>query len=210
MGMQVKLLRVLQEREFRRVGGTANIPLNIRLIAATNQDLSERIQNGKFREDLFYRLNVVSIELPPLRTRRDDIPLLINSFYQQLTGHKEFPIQKQALELLLGYDWPGNVRELENLVERCVVLGGPEELTVEFFPEQIKYKSRGVCGVLDELPDEGFELERWLEGMERTVLLKALEKSAGVRTRAAELLGISFRSIRYRLAKLGIGEDQNQ
>ncbi|MBE9485870.1 MAG: sigma-54-dependent Fis family transcriptional regulator [Chloroflexi bacterium] len=209
MGMQVKLLRVLQEREFRRVGGTANIPLNIRLIAATNQDLSERIQDGKFREDLFYRLNVVSIELPPLRTRRDDIPLLINSFYQQLTGRKEFPIQKQALELLLGYDWPGNVRELENLVERCVVLGGIEELTVEFFPEQIKYKSRGACGVLDELPDEGFELEKWLEEMERTVLLKALEKSAGVRTRAAELLGISFRSIRYRLAKLGVGEEDN-
>jgi len=134
---------------------------------------------------------------------------LINSFYQQLTGRKEFPIQKEALELLLSYDWPGNVRELENLVERCVVLGGIEELTVEFFPEQIKYKSRGVCGVLDELPEEGFELEKWLEEMERTVLLKALEKSAGVRTRAAELLGISFRSIRYRLAKLGIGEEDN-
>ncbi len=210
MGMQVKLLRVLQEREFRRVGGTVNIPLNIRLIAATNQDLSEMIRQGSFREDLFYRLNVVSIELPPLRTRREDIPLLINSFYQQLTGHKEYPIQKQALGLLLGYDWPGNVRELENLVERCIVLGETGELTVECLPEQIKHKNRSICGEIDELPDEGFELENWLEEMERTVLLKALEKSGGVRKRAAEFLGISFRSIRYRLAKLKIGEEENQ
>jgi len=207
MGMQVKLLRVLQEREFRRVGGTSNVPLNIRLVAATNQDLSEMIKEGSFREDLFYRLNVVSIELPPLRSRQGDIQLLINSFYQRLTGKGEYPIQKQALELLLNYDWPGNVRELENLVERCVVLGENDELTIECLPEQMKKKNHNLCGVIGDLPDEGFELEKWLEDLERTVLLQALVKSGGVRKRAAELLGINFRSIRYRLGKLGIGDD---
>ena len=207
MGMQVKLLRVLQEREFRRVGGTNTISLNIRLVAATNQDLSERIKEGSFREDLFYRLNVVSIELPPLRTRPGDIQLLIDRFYQRLTGKDEYLIQKQALELLLNYDWPGNVRELENLVERCVVLGETEELTVECLPEQIKKKSHNVYGGIDDLPEDGFDLEKWLEEMEKAVLLQALEKSGGVRKRAAELLGINFRSIRYRLGKLGIGDD---
>lgn len=207
MGMQVKLLRVLQEREFRRVGGTSNIPLNIRLVAATNQDLSVMIKDGVFREDLFYRLNVVSIELPPLRIRYDDIPLLINSFHKRLTGKNEYPIQKQALELLLNYDWPGNVRELENLVERCVVLGETDELTIDCLPEQVKNKNHNLCGMIDNLPDEGFDLEKWLEDMERTVLLQALEKSGGVRKRAAELLGINFRSIRYRLGKLGIGDN---
>ena len=111
------------------------------------------------------------------------------------------------LELLLNYDWPGNVRELENLVERCVVLGETDELTIECLPEQIKKKSHNFCGEIGDLPDDGFDLEKWLEDMERTVLLSALEKSGGVRKRAAELLGINFRSIRYRLGKLGIGDD---
>ena len=205
MGMQVKLLRILQEREFRRVGGTQNIPLNIRLIAATNQDLNEMVNQGTFREDLFYRLNVVAIELPPLRSRRDDIPLLINNFYRQQTGKKEYNIDRRVLPLLLNYDWPGNVRELQNLVERCLVLGETEELTIDCLPPQIKGQSSVVCSVMDAIPAD-FKLEAWLEEMERTVLLKALEKSGGVRKKAAELLGISFRSIRYRLEKLGISE----
>ncbi len=207
MGMQVKLLRVLQEREFRRVGGTDNIPLNIRLVAATNQDLSDMIKEGTFREDLFYRLNVVSIELPPLRARTADIPLLINNFYKRLTGKDEYTIEKQTLEILLNYDWPGNVRELENLVERCVVLGEKDKLTLECLPEQIKKRSHNHCGEIGNLPHEGFDLDKWLEDLERTVLLQALEKSGGVRKKAAELLGINFRSIRYRLGKLGIGDD---
>jgi len=208
LGMQVKLLRVLQEREFRRVGGTKNISLNIRVVAATNQDLIEKIQQGSFREDLFYRLNVVSIELPPLRTRLDDIQVLINKFYQRLTGKDKYLVQKRALELLLNYDWPGNVRELENLVERCVVLGETDELTVDCLPNQIKKESctayEGIC----LLPDDGLDLDRWLADMERTVLLQALEKSDGVKKRAAELLGINFRSIRYRLSKLGISDGE--
>jgi len=207
MGMQVKLLRVLQEREFRRVGGTKNIPLNIRLVAATNQDLAERIKTGNFREDLFYRLNVVSIELPPLRARIDDIQLLINKFYQRLTGKDEYLIQKKALELLLNYEWPGNVRELENLVERCVVLGDSEELAIECLPTQITKKNCNSYAGFCTLPEEGLDLDNWLADIEKTILLQALERANGVRKNAAEILGINFRSIRYRLSKLGIGDD---
>ena len=206
MGMQVKLLRVLQEREFRRVGGTKNLPLDIRLVAATNQDLVQMVKDGTFREDLFYRLNVVSVELPPLRERKSDIPLLINCFYEQQTGKDIYPIEPRALEILLNYDWPGNIRELQNLVERCLVLGGVGELKIDCLPPQMQLTKKGLSCILDEIPD-GFKLEPWLEGVERDVLSKALEKAGGVRTKAAELLGISFRSIRYRLDKLGIGDE---
>jgi len=203
MEMQVKLLRVLQEREFRRVGGTRTHTLDIRLIAATNQYLLQMTQNGTFREDLYYRLNVVSVDMPPLRERQGDIPLLINSFYQKKTGQPEYPIQREALQLLLNYDWPGNVRELQNIVERCLVLGGEGELKVDCLPPQML----GTRADKGSIPDfsEGFNLETWLENTERKILLNALEQSGGVRTRAAELLGISFRSMRYRLEKLGIG-----
>lgn len=206
MGMQVKLLRVLQEREFRRVGGTQNLPLNIRLVAATNQDLELMVKEGAFREDLFYRLNVVSVEIPPLRTRSEDIPMLIQNFHSKLTGKSDYTVHPDALKLMLNYRWPGNVRELENLVERCVVLGGTNELTVDCLPPSIKRGHPQDCPTLmNDIPDD-FALEPWLEDIERGVLLKALEKSGGVRKKAAELLGISFRSIRYRLDKLGIGE----
>ena len=207
MGMQVKLLRVLQEREFRRVGGTTNIPLDVRLIAATNQDLTANIAQGSFREDLYYRLNVVTIDLPPLRARRSDIPLLIQNFYQQKTGRdNSYRIDKQALELLLNYDWPGNVRELENLVERCLVLGDQEELSIDCLPPQLRQASMALPADLQQIP-AGFNMEKWLEAQERQVLLAALKQADGVRTRAAELLGISFRQIRYRLDKLGIGDN---
>ncbi len=206
MGMQVKLLRVLQEREFRRVGGTTNIPVDVRLIAATNQDLSANIAEGTFREDLFYRLNVVSIELPPLRERRSDIPLLIQNFYRQKTGRNDsYQIDKQTLDILFGYDWPGNVRELENLVERCLVLGDEHLMSVDCLPPQLQQQSPPQNTDLQEIPS-GFNMEKWLEEQERRMLLTALEQADGVRTRAAELLGISFRQIRYRLDKLGIGD----
>ena len=206
MGMQVKLLRVLQEREFRRVGGTSTIPLDIRLIAATNQDLAANMTQGTFREDLYYRLNVVTIELPPLRERRSDIPLLIQNFYRQKTGRDDsYQIDKPALELLLNYDWPGNVRELENLVERCLVLGDQALLTVDSLPPQVQRKAATLTADLREIPT-GFQMENWLEEQERQILLAALKQAVGVRTKAAELLGISFRQIRYRLDKLGIGD----
>lgn len=204
MGMQVKLLRVLQEREFRRVGGTQNIPLDVRLIAATNQDLLKMVEDGTFREDLYYRLNVVAVEMPPLRNRKEDIPLLINHFYRQLTGDDHYSVAKETLDVLLRYHWPGNIRELENLVERCVVLGETSSMTLECLPPQLR-QEQPDCPGLNEIPDN-FNLEAWLEEMERSVLLKALEKTGGVRKEAAELVGISFRSIRYRLGKLGIEE----
>ena len=206
MGMQVKLLRVLQEREFRRVGGTKNLPLDIRLVAATNQNLILMVKEGSFREDLFYRLNVVSVELPPLRERKSDIPLLINCFYEQQTGNSTYSIQPEALEVLLNYDWPGNIRELQNLVERCLVLGGHDQLKSEWLPPQMQVTKKGTGCILDEIPED-FQLEPWLEEIERNVLVKALDKTGGVRKKAAELLGISFRSIRYRLDKLGIGDE---
>lgn len=205
MGMQVKLLRVLQEREFRRVGGTETLSLHIRLVAATNQDLSAMVRGGQFREDLFYRLNVVSVELPSLRSRLDDIPLLINHFYCQLTGRSEYEIEANAMEHILNYQWPGNIRELENLVERCVVLGGVDELTFDCLPPQIKEQRQSNCQIIDDIPDN-FKLEAWLEDVEKGVLLKALRKSKGVRTKAAESLGISFRSLRYRLDKLDLND----
>jgi two-component system response regulator PilR (NtrC family) len=205
LGMQVKLLRVLQEREFRRVGGTENVPLDIRLIAATNQDLAEMISRGAFREDLFYRLNVVSLELPALRQRSEDIPQLIEFFYRRITGNKGYQIDNKALESMLNYLWPGNVRELENLVERCLVLGDSQRMTVDCLPAGMKGPGRVDSIIPEEIP-EGFNLENWLEDLERSMLHKALCESGSVRKRAAELLGISFRSIRYRLDKLGIGD----
>jgi len=207
MSMQVKLLRVLQEREFRRVGGTKNIPLDIRLLAATNRNLEEAVREGVFREDLYYRLNVVQLDLPPLRDRVTDIPLLVDFFYQQRTGDEHLPLAKDALSCLMEYSWPGNIRELENFVERCVVLGWDEQLGRDALPTHMQCAdARADCSVL-EFPEDGLDLDALLEDIERKALLEALEKSAGNRTRAAELLQISFRSIRYRLKKLGIDSE---
>lgn len=208
--MQVKLLRVLQEREFRRVGGTKNLPLDIRLVSATNKIFEEEVKEGRFREDLFYRLNVIRVELPPLRERRDDIPLLMNHFYQKLTGEASLPISASALQRLIDYDWPGNIRELENLVERCLVLGWQKELTIDCLPAQFVGKQLGEQGTLHAVPDEGMDLEAYLGEIEKTLLLSALEKSNGVRKKAAKLLGITFRSIRYRLVKYGHGDEDDQ
>ncbi len=210
LAMQVKLLRVLQEREFRRVGGTQSHSLDIRLVTATNVDIEEEIKRGGFREDLFYRLNVVRVDMPPLRGRSEDIPLLLDYFYAKQTGEKQLPIHGEALRRLLEYTWPGNVRELENLVERCVVLGWEREITLDCLPSQLQASAdSNQAQLLAAIPDQGFDLEAYLADIERALLLKALEAQQGVKKRAAELLGISFRSIRYRLAKLGLnGEDE--
>ncbi len=209
MAMQVKLLRVLQEREFRRVGGTKTLPLDIRLLAATNRDLEEAVGAGEFREDLYYRLNVVGVELPPLRERQADIPLLVNHFCQQRSGQSEMPLSTEVLNCLLDYSWPGNIRELENFVERCIVLGWEEQVTSDSLPPNMISRAKRADSFQLEVPEEGFALEKWLEEAERTLLLDALEKSGGVRKKAAELLGISFRSIRYRLSKLGLGAEDS-
>jgi two-component system response regulator PilR (NtrC family) len=205
--MQVKLLRVLQEQEFRRVGGTRTLQVDVRLIAASNKDLEQEVADEHFREDLFYRLNVIRVTLPPLRERREDIPLLVEYFLRKLTGDKPVNVTETLLRRLLDYQWPGNIRELENTIERCVVLGSGGELDEDSLPTHIRSQAQIGSGSLEEIPDEGLDLDAYLGNIEKDILLKALDKVGGVRKRAAELLNISFRSIRYRLAKFGIDAD---
>ncbi|MFA7537307.1 MAG: sigma-54 dependent transcriptional regulator [Desulfuromonadales bacterium] len=205
--MQVKLLRVLQEREFRRVGGTRDMHIDVRLIAATNKDLEIEVGRGGFREDLFYRLNVIRIALPSLRERREDIPLLVEHLFRKLADTETVRVSDGVMRRLLDYHWPGNIRELENFLERCVVLGQTGEITEEQLPPQINGRALPCPGQIDEIPDTGLDLDAYLGEIERDILLKALEKTGGVRKKAAELLGITFRSIRYRLAKFGIDVD---
>ena len=208
MMMQVKLLRVLQEHEIRRVGGTKNIPVDVRLIAATNKDLSQEVAEGRFREDLFYRLNVIPVHLPPLRERREDIPLLIEHFLAQSSS--EAQVAEGALRRLLDYAWPGNVRELENIIERCLVLGSGREVAESCLPQQILCPVKTLGGGVVDLPESGFSLDDYLGSVEKEILLRAIDMANGTRKKAAEILGITFRSIRYRLAKYGLGEDDGE
>ncbi|PLX91348.1 MAG: Fis family transcriptional regulator [Desulfuromonas sp.] len=201
--MQVKLLRVLQEREMRRVGGTRDIPVDVRIVAATNKDLQVEVETGTFREDLYYRLNVINLTLPPLRERREDIPLLLDFFWQKKTGVEKVTVAPSTMRRLLDYPWPGNIRELVNVVERCVVLGAKGNLDDSALPPAF-FVSSIVSAPLVDLPENGLDLDAYLGGIEKDILLKALERCGGVRKRAAELLNISFRSIRYRLAKFGL------
>ncbi len=207
--LQAKLLRVIQEREFRRVGGAESMKADIRLVAASNRNLEEQVRDGSFREDLFYRLNVVQVRMPSLRERTEDIPLLIECFLKKYSGKapNEEMITPAALKLLMAYPFPGNVRELENLVERCVVLGSGV-IDLECLPPQVLNYER-VAPLCEELviPADGMNLEAYLDGIEKRLLLQALERCGGVKKRAAELLGLSFRSIRYRLAKFGMDEE---
>jgi len=209
--MQVKLLRVLQDREFKRVGGTEDIRVDVRIISATNKDLEEAVREKRFREDLFYRLNVIQIRLPSLRERKEDIPLLTMHFlkkYSEELGKNISTLSPEALRILMNYDYPGNVRELQNIIERAVALESSQELTAHnlssYLNEQIPMKR----GPLDlEIPNEGIDLEKIVEDIEKTLLLKALDKTKGIKKRAAELLHINFRSMRYRLEKYGLNEE---
>lgn len=202
--MQIKLLRVLQEREFRRVGGIEDIRTDIRLISATNKDLEALVDSGDFRKDFFYRINVIQIPLPPLRKRSEDIPLLIEHFYQKLIGKSKVRVSEKAMRYLLDYNWPGNIRELENVIERCIVLGQTETIIEESLPQRITKKIAPRPTKLGNIFESEFELDSYLGGIEHHILLKALEKSGGSHQKAAKLLGISPRSIRYRISKFGI------
>ena len=208
--MQVKLLRVLQEREFRRVGGTKDIRVDVRLIAATNKDLDSAVGAGVFREDLFYRLNVIQVALPPLRERREDIPMLVEHFCRKMAGEDAVSVTENVMRRLLDYHWPGNIRELENAIERCLVLSHSKELTEDCLPLPLQGQWQERGGSLTELPETGLDLDAYLGGIEKDILLMALERTGGVRKKAAELLGITFRSIRYRLAKFDIDADGDQ
>jgi two-component system, NtrC family, response regulator PilR len=207
--LQAKLLRVLQEREFRRVGDTRDIRTDVRIIAASNKNLEEQVGEGTFREDLFYRINVVQIKMPSLRERPEDIPLLVDHFYKKFIQppYGNEIISPSALNVLVSYPFPGNVRELENVVERCLVLGG-RTISEDCLPKQVReYQLSSPAGEVLDIPPEGMNLEAFLDGIEKRLLLQSLEKSGGVKKKAAELLGLTFRSFRYRLAKYGMDEE---
>jgi len=201
--MQIKLLRVLQDRLIRKVGGNEEIAVDTRVIAATNRDLADSIQKGTFREDLFYRINVIPVALPPLRHRKEDIPLLAEHFITKYTTSMKLPpkrISTEAMRALEKYPWPGNVRELENVVERTVALEQSEVLTTRSLPESVLL---GINTSSDayELPADGLNLEKHLEMIGKLLMLQALERTNGVQTQAAELLQMSFRSFRYYVKK---------
>jgi two-component system, NtrC family, response regulator PilR len=213
LAMQVKLLRVLQERTVRPVGSATEIPIDVRVIAATNRDLDKQVAENTFREDLYYRLSVIPIRVPGLRERKEDIPLLVNHFlkkYAPAAGKGIARVHNASLEALCGYEWPGNVRQLENTVERAVALEMSEELHVELPAERPKAKaaaaSAGFGGVSEVgvggaiLPD-GLDMEKYVAQIERNLLQAALNQSNGVQTKAADVLGISYRSFRHLMKK---------
>jgi DNA-binding NtrC family response regulator len=201
---QVKLLRVLQEREFERLGGTKIIKVDVRLIAATNRDLREALEQGTFREDLYYRLNVVPIDIAPLRERREDIPDLVNLFISRFAGDSGKPVEgitPEAMQILVNYHWPGNVRELQNIVERaCALAKGrvlePGDIHLDTRP------SKATNGAGGFLPD-GMTLEQWEDEM----VQEALRRAHGNKSQAARLLGLSRNALRYRLSKIGIADE---
>jgi two-component system response regulator PilR (NtrC family) len=213
--MQVKLLRVLQDRRFRRLGGTEEVQADIRVIAATNQDLQKMVAEGRFREDLYYRINVIQVHLPPLRERREDVPLLAEHFlakYTKAAGRSVLGISHDAQELLSAYAWPGNVRELENVIERAVALEQTPLVLPESLPGHVRAPGGGTSSkgagevAAVSLPDikEGFDLEAQGEELYRHYMALALERTGGVQTKAAEMLGMSFRSFRYYARKFNL------
>ena len=206
--LQVKLLRVLQERRFRRVGGLEEQQADIRVIAATNQDLTRLVAEGRFREDLFYRINVIPISLPPLRERREDIGLLAEHFlakYNEQMGKEIAGISRESMALLMEHDWPGNIRELENVLERAVALEATPTILPDSLPPAIRHDApRPGHATVDALPEAGFDLEAHVKEIERVYIAEALKKAGGVQVKAAELLGMSFRSFRYYVKKYNL------
>ncbi|MDO8446581.1 MAG: sigma-54 dependent transcriptional regulator [Deltaproteobacteria bacterium] len=205
--IQVKLLRVVQERSFRRVGGTEDVAVDVRIVSATNRTLEEEVRKGNFREDLYYRLNVLQIKMPPLRERLSDIPVLAGHFLQKYAkehGKDVVGITAGAMRILEGYTYPGNVRELENIIERGVALEQGRQLSAESLPKFISEVGK-LDAHLTDIPSGGLDLEKAVGEYEKILLLKALDKAGGVKKRAAKLLNISFRSMRYRLEKFGLG-----
>ena len=199
--LQVKLLRTLQEREILRVGGTERVRVDVRIVAATNHDLEVAVREGRFREDLYYRLNVITIALPPLRERRTDIPSLVEHFVQKHGGSdRQRSVSEEALKVLVNYDWPGNVRELEAVIERSLLLSDGDAILPADLPPAVRagITPRGRGPATLEIPESGIDLD----GVERTLIMRALEKTSGNVSRAARLLGLSRRTLQYRLAKM--------
>jgi two-component system response regulator PilR (NtrC family) len=209
--VQVALLRALQERRVRRVGGTADVVVSARIVAATNRDLSEEVRAGRFREDLYYRLNVIQLRVPPLRERREDLPLFVAHFLERFAaevGKRPPRLAPEAEHALLSHGWPGNVRELANVIERAVTLSDGAVIGLEVLPAALRGPPGGErAGSAPVLPENGFDLQAHLDAIERELLGQALARTGGVKTEAARLLSLTFRSLRYRLAKYGIGDE---
>jgi two-component system response regulator PilR (NtrC family) len=207
--LQVKLLRVLQERKVRSVGGTAEVGIDVRVLAATNRNVEDDVRTGRFRQDLYYRLNVIRIEVPPLRDRREDVRPLAEHFLARCAAEMNKDVRMfapDAVRALEAYAFPGNVRELENIVERAVALATGPTLGLGDLPREVAGAASQPTPSLVGLPDEGCNLDDVLGEVERRLLLQALERSGGVRTQAAKLLGVTFRSLRYRLQKHALGD----
>jgi len=211
--MQVKLLRVIQEGTFKRVGGTEDITVDVRVISATNKNLEQEVKAGRFREDLFYRMNVIQITCPPLRERKEDIPMLSGHFldkFSKILGMNVKKISNEAMDVLKRYHYPGNVRELENIIERTVALEPGAVILPESLPKHMLEAREEAPGQVAphaiQIDDaKGIELEKLTADFERALLVKALEQTGGVKKKAAKLLNISFRSMRYRVDKYGLG-----
>jgi Nif-specific regulatory protein len=217
--LQVKLLRVLQEKEFERVGGVKTIKINVRILVATNKDLEKAIREGKFREDLYYRLNVIPLNLPPLREKTEDIPVLINYFVQEFAQKKRrepLMFSTEAIQYLMRYRWPGNVRELENLMERLIILTSKETVTASDLPEKFYQTTDFQLAddtptrqIMDfNFPECGIDINSVVRNMERNLILKALEKTGGVKNRAAKLLGLNRTTLIEKMKKMKIEMQQ--
>lgn len=203
INMQAKILRALQEREIMRVGGTRPIKVDVRVIAATNRDLEAMVKDGRFREDLYYRLNIIPIVIPPLRNRRDDIPALVDFFIAKHVAGSHRPIRgltAGARNLIMSYSWPGNVRQLESAIERAILLCEGNEIEVEDLPVEIRQEGTSATAFNFKLPPEGISFDE----VERSLITQAMEQTNWNITRAAKLLGLSFRTLQYRLEKFGI------
>ena len=209
VSMQVKLLRVLQERTIRPVGGTQETAVDVRVIAATNRDLREMVANNTFREDLYYRVSVIPIQVPPLRERREDVELLANHFlkkYAVAAQKSILRIKPESLEALRAFEWPGNVRQLENTIERAVAMETTDELKVDLEADRprIRPAAASTNGDGPHVSSDGIDFEKYVAGIERSLIESALEQSGGVQVRAAELLKVSYRSFRHLLKKYDI------
>jgi transcriptional regulator with PAS, ATPase and Fis domain len=201
--LQVKLLRVLQERSFEPVGSSKSMRVDVRVIAATNQNLATAIRNGSFREDLFYRLNVIPIEVPPLRERKDDLPLLVQHFLERLNAEKASKIEgisDAALDRLAAHEWPGNVRELENLIERMVVMRGEGTLDVSDLPAPFRHGPASA----DPASDVGGDFNSVVDRLETKLILEALDKTGGNKNQAARLLGLNRTTLIEKIKKKGL------
>jgi two-component system response regulator PilR (NtrC family) len=211
--LQVKLLRVLQEKKVRAVGAASEVRVDVRVLAATNRNVEEDVRAGRFRQDLYYRLNVIRVEVPPLRERPEDIRPLAEHFLARCAAEQNKDLRSlspDALRALEGYAFPGNVRELENVIERAVALASGQTIGLGDLPRELSGAASSPTPALVGLPDEGCNLDDVLGEVERRLLLQALERTGGVRTQAAKLLGVTLRSLRYRLQKHALGDDDGE